>query len=166
MGNRPGITSIRAGARPVTSYRMRRALEPLHYRRAPSRTTLARRASLLLSGRVDLQAVSSIVIRRSGCNRVAAGWLECCPERNLTVFQIAPQGDRQTARKRHYADTSHALAASREALIEPLAQLAARLEAQPAPCEVTATVGRRRQMSGAWSWIEKCARSRSGSTMR
>src|SRR5471032_957462 len=91
--------------------------------------------TLLLPGRADLQAVSSIVIRHLGCNRVAAGWLECCPERNLTLFQIAPQGDRQTARKRHYADASHALAASREALVEPLAQLAARLEAQPAPRE-------------------------------
>src|ERR1700675_4176600 len=98
---------------------MRTALEPLRYRRAPSRTTITRRATLLLSGRADLQALSSIDIRRSARNGVAAKWLESCPERNLTLFQIAPQGDRQTARKRDYADASHALAASREALIEP-----------------------------------------------
>ena len=131
----PGLTSIRAGARPVTSYRMRTALEPLRYRRAPSKTTITRRVTLLLSGRADLQALSSIVIRRSARNGVAAGWLECCPERNFTLFQIAPQGDRQTARERHYADASHALAASREAPSEPLAQLAGRLEAQSAPRE-------------------------------
>src|SRR5580658_6217348 len=119
---------------------MRTALEPLRYRRAPSRTTITRRATLLLSGRADLQALLSIDIRHSGRNGVAAGWLECCPERNLTVFQITPQGDRQTARKRHYADASPALAASREALIEPLAQLAGRLEAQPAPPSAIAPV--------------------------
>jgi len=72
-GRLPGLTSIRAGARPVTSYRMRTALEPLRYRRAPSRTTITRRVTLLLSGRADLQGLSSMVIRRSARNGVAAG---------------------------------------------------------------------------------------------
>jgi hypothetical protein len=110
----PRPTSIRAGARPVASYRMRRALEPLRYRRAPSRTTATRRATLLLSGRADLQALSSTDIFHSDCNGVAAAWRECCPKPKLTLFEIAPQGDCETARKRHYADASHALAASRK----------------------------------------------------
>src|ERR1700675_1002291 len=114
---------------------MRRALEPLHYRRAPSKATITRRVTRLLSGRAELQTLSSINVRRSGRNGVAAGWLECCPERKLTVFQVAPQGDRKTARERDNADASQALARTCKAVIEPLAQLAGRLEAQPAPLE-------------------------------
>jgi hypothetical protein len=68
----PGLTSIRAGTRPVTSYHMRRALEPLLYRRAPSRTTITRRVTRVLPGRADLQALSSIDVGRSGSNGVAA----------------------------------------------------------------------------------------------
>ncbi|MEA3089731.1 MAG: hypothetical protein QOJ04_1073 [Caballeronia sp.] len=118
-GRLPGLTSIRAGTRPVTPYRMRRALEPLLYRRAPSRTTITRRVTRVLPGRADLQALSSIDVGRSGCNGVAARWLECCPERNLAILQIAPQGDRETARERDNADTSQALATTCKALVKP-----------------------------------------------
>src|ERR1700730_656356 len=134
-GRLPGLPSIRAGTRPVTSYRMRTALEPPLDRRAPSRTTATRRVTRVVPGRAELQVLSSIEIRRSGRNRVAAGWLESCPERNLTIFEIAPQGDRQTARERHNADASQPLAGTCKALVKPLAQLAGGLEAQPAPRE-------------------------------
>ena len=39
-GHLTGPTSIRAGTRPGTTYRMRKALESPHYGRAPSRTTV------------------------------------------------------------------------------------------------------------------------------
>src|SRR6516164_8320351 len=75
-------------------------------------------------------------VSRSGRNGLLAGRFEFCAGRNLAKFQIAPQGNRQTSRKRDNADASHALAGECVALVEPLAQLAGRLEAQPAPREL------------------------------
>lgn len=89
------------------------------FRRAPSKTTITRRVTRVLPGRADLQALSSIEVGRSARNGVAPRWLECRPERNLAILQIAPQGDRETARERDDADTSRALATACKALVKP-----------------------------------------------
>jgi hypothetical protein len=58
-----------------------------------------------------------------------ADGFELRPLRDQPVPQVAPQRDRQAPSQRHNADASHALAATGEAAVKPLAQLALRLVA-------------------------------------
>ena len=49
------------------------------------------------------------------------------------MFEIAPQGNRQTPCERHDTDAPQSFAGAGKPLVEPVAELAAGLEAQPAP---------------------------------
>src|SRR5213593_606955 len=64
---------------------------------------------------------------------LCAGGLERGAGRDLAVLDVAPQRDGQAPRQRHDAYAAHALAAAGEAPVEPVAQVAARLQAQPPP---------------------------------
>src|SRR5438445_982560 len=61
------------------------------------------------------------------------GRLERGPGRDLAVLEVAPQGNSQPSRQCDDAYATHALAATGEAPVEPLAQGAVGLQAQPAP---------------------------------
>ena len=52
------------------------------------------------------------------------------------MLEITPQGDRQTACERDDTNAPHPLAGTGKALVEPVAELAARLQAQSAPGEL------------------------------
>src|ERR1700736_4823989 len=128
-GSMPRRPSIRAGLRAGHPIPHAQSAGPTRLPRTPSRTTVTRRVTRGLPGRADLQALSSIDVRRSCRNRVAAMRLEFSPTRNLAILEVAPQRNAQAPRERDNPDASQALATLREACVKPLTQLARRLEA-------------------------------------
>ena len=73
---------------------------------------------------------------RSGPHGVDVARLEYRTDGDLAVLEITPQGDRQTACERDDTDAPHPLAGTGKALVEPVAELAAGLQARPAPREL------------------------------
>src|SRR5471030_393164 len=73
---------------------------------------------------------------RSGPHGVDVARLEYRTDGDLAVLEVTPQGDRQTACERDDTDAPHPLAGTGKALVEPAAELAAGLQAQPAPGEL------------------------------
>src|SRR5258708_7318780 len=71
----------------------------------------------------------------SGPQGVDVARLEYRTDGDLAVLEITPQGDRQTACERDDTDAPHPLAGTGKALVEPVAELAAGLVAQPVPGE-------------------------------
>src|SRR4029450_8822789 len=134
-----GLTSIRAGTRPVTTYHMRaKRWVQTPVTNAPHlcgrslagdpRSFRARPPSMLTMHRPPLRATT--------CSRFPGVGFELHPLRDQPVLQVAPQRNGQTPCERHNADAPQALATTGEASVKPLAQFTLRLVAQPAPSEL------------------------------
>src|SRR5258708_31631014 len=73
--------------------------------------------------------VDPMSFSRSGPHGVGFARLEYRTDGDRAVLEITPQGDRQTACERDDIDAPHPLAGTGKALVEPVAELAAGLQA-------------------------------------